>query len=157
MYELVKSALAGMAMGVSAIVTWYIASFIGSPIKELQALRGKVIEQLIRLEHGNDNAEELEDITKQLHNIAAQTQATFLSMSIGFKTQYAKCLGFEPTKGALSLLSLSRLLNNSGAQKQLDDVKKEIVKAFKIPIDYSMVNEPNMTMLHKELESKKAG
>src|SRR5215471_3635294 len=131
MRDLIKSALAGLAMGLSAMVAWYIGSFIGNPLKELQVLRGKVIEQLIRLDHSNNTEEDLQDIVKQLHNIAAQTQAAFLSISIGFKGQYVKRLGFEPTKGAQSLLSLSALLNKSGTQKQLDDVKKEIIKAFK--------------------------
>jgi hypothetical protein len=136
MRDLIRSAMAGLAMGVSAMVAWYVGSFIGNPIKELQALRGKVIEQLIRLDHSK-NTDELQDIIRQLHNIAAQTQAAFLSISIGLKGQYVKRLGFEPTKGAHSLLSLSSLLNNSGTQKQLDDVKQEIIKAFKIPPGYS--------------------
>ena len=156
MYELIKSAFAGMAMGLSAVIAWYIGSFIGNPIKELQALRGKVIEQLFHLDHST-NTDELQDIIKQLHNIAAQTHSSFLSISIGFKGQYVKLLGFEPTKGAHSLMFLSELLNNSGTQNQLDDVKKEVIKAFKIPPGYSVVNEPNTAMLHKEPEPREAG
>jgi hypothetical protein len=157
MRDLIGSAVAGLAMGVSAMVAWYIGSFIGNPIKELQVLRGKVIEQLIRLDHSNPTAQDLQEIIKQLHNIAAQTQAAFLSISLGFKGQYVKLLGFEPTKGAHSLLSLANLLNNSGTQNQLEDVKQEIVKAFKISPGYSVATEPNTATLHKEPEPREAG
>jgi hypothetical protein len=75
-------------------------------------------------------------------------------MSLGFKGQYIKLLGFEPTKGAHSLLSLANLLNNSGTQNQLEDVKQEIGKAFKIPPGYSVTTEPNTATLNKEPEPR---
>jgi hypothetical protein len=52
---------------------------------------------------------------------------------------------------------LANLLNNSGTQNQLEGVKQEIVKAFKISPGYSVATEPNTATLHKEPEPREAG
>jgi hypothetical protein len=129
MDELIKSALSGVFAGVGAIVTWYAGSFIGNPIKELQVLRSKVIEQLILLDRivqmRSNNTPELQDVIKQLRVICAQTRAAFLSISRGFKGPYVRRLGFNPTEGAESLLRLSELLNKIRNSKPTRRRKKQ--------------------------------
>ena len=140
MSEWEKIALNGAATGAGALIVWYLGSFFGDPVKQLQQLRGKVIEQLIHLyylEDRRDTSPGLEAICKELGAIAAQTQAAFMSITKGLKKLYVRVLQYRPTDGSDSLLKLASLLMASADQSAIEGEINKIRRAYKIPAEYT--------------------